>query len=395
MKIKASRNLRIIERAYKAGKRGVGLKGGTRSTKTVSVIQWIVLYCLQNRGKKIAICRDTMANLKRTTMQDLENICLGIGDFDGQALYPALKINKHEGRTTINGNQIWFFGLKDDPMRVHGFDSDVFFINEIISTYKNTFDQLEQRCREFWVGDFNPSEPQSWVYQLEKRNDVVFYVTTFHDNPFLTSAIVDKIKSYEPTEENIESGTADKKQWSIYGLGEVYKGPEIIFPDWELYENEPEAYDYQFFGLDWGWNDPLAFIKVTISGKDLYIRELLYGSEIDESEYIEIITKEPQLTDQQTYLVCDNTEEKSRRALKKAGIPAIAAKKPKGSIMDGIKLIWRYNIHIHQDSYNVQREANEYKFKIDDKTNTVLDIPIDKNNHAWDAIRYPLYRFIK
>lgn len=395
MQIKASKNLRIINKSYNDGKRGVGLKGGTRSTKTVSIIQFIVLYCLRNRGKKIAICRDTMANLKRTTMQDLENICRGLGDFEGQALYPSLRINRHEGFTSINGNSIWFFGLKDDPMRVHGFDTDIFFINEIISTYKNTFDQLEQRCREFWLGDFNPSEPQSWVYKLELRPDVDFYTTTFEDNPFLPKPIIDKIKGYEPTEQNIKNGTADKKQWTIYGIGEVYKGSEVIFPDWDTYSEEPKGFDYVFYGLDWGWNDPLAFIKVTIDANHLYLRELLYGSEIEDSEYTDVILREPELTKQQTYLVCDNTEEKSRRALKRHGIPAIAAKKPAGSIVDGIKLIKRYQIHIHEDSVNIQREANEYKWKIDNKTDTVLDIPVDKHNHSWDAIRYPLYRFIK
>jgi len=336
-----------------------------------------------------------MANLKRTTMQDLEHICNGLGDFEGQALYPGLKINKHEGRCTINGNQIWFFGLKDDPMRVHGFDSDLFFINEMISTYKFTFDQLEQRCRDFWIGDCNPSEPQSWVYKLDLRPDVEMFETTFEDNPFLTPAIIRKIRSYEPTEENIANGTADKKQWTIYGLGQIYKGPEIIFSNWELYEDEPEGHDYIFYGLDWGWNDPLAFVKVTLDGNNLYVRELLYGSEIEEEDYTEVVLREPGLTKQQTYLVCDNTEEKSRRALKRHGIPAIAAKKPKGSIMDGIKLIWRYNLHIHVDSINAQREANEYKFKKDERTDTILDVPIDKHNHIWDAVRYPLYRFIK
>ncbi|GAG65185.1 unnamed protein product, partial [marine sediment metagenome] len=44
-------------------------------------------------------------------------------------------------------------------------------------------------------------------------------------------------------------------------LGEVHKGSEIIFPEWEIYTDEPEGYDHIFFGVDWGWNDPFAFIQ--------------------------------------------------------------------------------------------------------------------------------------
>lgn len=396
MKLKATVNFRAINRAYRRGQRGIVLPGGTRSAKTVSAVQWIVLYCLQNTGKEIAICRDTMANLKRTVLKDLIKICYGQGEYE-HALYPTLHINKTDWNCKINGNTVWFFGLKDDPMRVHGFDSDIFYINEMISTYKNTFDQLEQRCREFWLGDLNPSEPNSWVYQLEKRDDVDFFRTTFKDNPFLTPAIIRKILSYEPTDENVEMGTADKRKWSIYGCGEVYKGAEIIIQEWKPYtdEEEPEGYDYLFYGLDWGWNDPLAFMKVIVDGRRIYIRELLYGSEITKEEYTARIMDEEPLTNHEAYLVCDSSEPKSINELRAKNIPAMAAKKPKGSIMDGIRMLNGYEILIHEDSHNAQYEANNYKYKIDEKTDTVLDIPIDKDNHSWDAVRYPLQTFLK
>ena len=209
-------------------RRGIVLPGGTRSGKTVATLQWLIWYCLSHTGKHIVICRDTLTNLKRTTLTDWNALCYGHGPYTAMA--PNMKLNKSEMIAYLNGNVITFIGLLDDPMRAYGLRSDIFYINEAVSTYKHTFSQLNQRCEEGFILDCNPSLPNSWVYELEKRPDVDFFRTTFLDNPFLPEEIVKEIKSYEPTPENIENGTADEKMWSIYGKGEVFKGPEIIPP---------------------------------------------------------------------------------------------------------------------------------------------------------------------
>lgn len=394
LSIQATINYAQIDDAYRAGDRGILLPGGTRSTKTISALQWIIIYCLSNTGKDIAICRDTMANLKRTTLRDFEALCYGFKGFP--AMYPHLHVNKSDWTCNINGNTIYFFGLKDDPMRVYGFESDIFFINEVVSTYKNTFDQLEQRCREFWILDCNPSEPQSWVYQLPLRFDVREFRTTYKDNPFLGAAQIRKIESYEPTEYNKEQGTADPRKWAIYGQGLVFKGPEIIYPNWTTYTDDdlPEGYDVMLYGLDWGINAPLAVVQIIKNGNDLYVREICYGSGIEMEDLITILKQEEKLAKGNAYLVCDNSEERSIKSLQRAGIKAMKVRKPPGSVLDGIRRIQNMNLKVHQDSVNVQRELNSYKFKVDEKTDTVLDVPEKENDHSMDAIRYPVITFL-
>lgn len=393
MQVKATSNYASIDDAYEQGSRGVVLPGGTRSGKTISALQWLVIYCLKNTGKEIAICRDSLTNLRRTLIKDFEAICRGYNNYD--ALHPQMHMNRSESTVKLNGNNISFFGLNDDPMRVYGFACDVFFINEAINVPRNIFDQLEQRCREFWILDCNPSEPNSWVYQLSKRRDVEEFRSTYLDNPFLPETIIRKIESYEPTEQNDEQGTSDIRKWRIYGKGEVYKGKEIIFSDWDLYTEEPEGYDYCFYGLDWGFNDALACIKLIISDNDLYVREIIYGSNIDDfQDVIDILLNEPLLSGQNTYIVCDTSEPRSIITLSRAGLPAMKTKKGGGSILDGIRKVNQYNIHVHAESTNIQSEFNNYKFKIDTRTDTILDVPVDKHNHACDAIRYPLITFL-
>ncbi len=372
--------------------RGIVLPGGTRSGKTISALQWIIIYCLTHTGKEVVICRDTLTNLKRTTLKDFQALCYGLGDY--AAMCPNMRLNKAELFADINGNTITFIGLLDDPMRVYGLRSDIFYINEAVATYKHTFNQLNQRCEEGWILDCNPSEPNSWVYRLNQRDDVKEFRTTYMDNPFLQDELIREIESYEPIARNIEQGTADERMWSIYGQGLVFKGKEIIYPNWDTYEDEPEGYDHCFFGLDWGINHPLACTKVIVNGNDLYIKEVIYESNLDDlDEIARIINLEPEIARGDTYVVCDNTEGRSVKSLIRAGIPAFAVKKPPGSVLDGIRKVLQFKIHVHIDSVNLQNELNNYKWKVDTKTDSILDVPVKQWDDGLDSVRYPLYTF--
>jgi len=393
MDINATVNFEFIEDNFDSC-RGVCLQGSTRSSKTISALQWIIIYCLRNRGKQIVICRDTLTNLRRTTLKDFKTLCYGSSDFE--ALCPSMKLNKQDMTANINGNSVIFIGLLDDPMRVYGLESDIFYINEAVSTHKHTFNQLNQRCSEGFILDFNPSSPNSWVYQLELRPDVLFFRTTFEDNPFLNEEIVNEIKSYEPTPLNIEHGTADERMWSIYGMGLVFKGKEIIYPNWGTFKDAPKSYDHIFYGLDWGINHPLACVKVWVNGNIIYVKEVLYGSgliDIDK-QVVPTLMKEKLLKDNETYIVCDSSEKKSINTLINNGLPAFGVKKPPGSVEAGIRKVSSFRILVHEESQNIQNELNNYKWKVDNRTDTILDVPVKMYDDALDAIRYVVYTFL-
>ena len=369
------------------------LPGGTRSGKTIGVLQWIIYYCLQNTGKTIVICRDTLTNLKRTTLKDFQELCYGHNDY--APMCTSMRLNKAELTADINGNTIMFIGLLDDPMRVYGLRNDFFYINEAVATYKHTFLQLNQRSEEGGILDCNPSEPNSWVYKLEQRDDVRFFRTTFEDNPFLNDEIVKEIKAYEPTDHNIEQGTADERMWSIYGRGLVFKGKEIIFPNWGTYSEDPTEYDQILFGLDWGTNHALAVTKVIIKGRDCYVREVIYESGLDDLQELgQRMLEQPEIAEGETYVVCDNTESRSMATLIGMNIACIAVKKPPGSVLDGLRKVKQYNILAHEDSHNIHNELNNYKWKVDTRTDSILDIPIKLHDDAMDSIRYPIYTFM-
>lgn len=374
--------------------RGVVLIGGTRSSKTISAIQWIIVYCLRHTNKDIIICRDTLVNLKRTTLKDFTNLCYGFGDFP--SLAPNMKLNKSDNTATINGNNIIFIGLLDDPMRVYGLRNDIFYINEVVGTYIHTFRQLNQRCEDGFILDCNPSAPQSWVYKLKERDDVVEYRSTYEDNPFLPSSIVKEIEGYEPNAINIASGTADERMWSIYGKGVVFKGKEIIYPNWSTYRDEVKDYDHVFYGIDWGINHPLACIRVKANGNNLYLKEVIYESGIKDlsASVTPRLREDFEIIGQENYVICDSAEQKSTNTLQRDEIPAFNVKKPSGSVLTGIRKVQKYNLIVHEDSVNIQKELNNYKWKVDGKTDTILDVPVKEYDDALDAIRYVVYTYL-
>ena len=390
--IEVTSNYQFIEENI-YNNRGIVLIGGTRSSKTISAIQWLIVYCLKNTGKEIVICRDTLVNLKRTTLKDFTNLCCGFGF---PALAPNVKINKSDMTATLNGNNITFIGLLDDPMRVYGLRNDLFYINEVVSTYVHTFRQLNQRCEEGFILDCNPSAPQSWVYKLEEREDVKMYRSTFQDNPFLPASIVKEIEGYAPTAINIASGTADERMWSIYGKGVVFKGKEIIYPEWSTYKDEIQDYDHVFYGVDWGINHPLACIRVKANGNNLYLKEVVYESGIKDLslQLTPRIKEDFEIIGQENYVICDSAEQKSTSTLQADEIPAFNVKKPAGSVLNGIRKMQKYNLIVHEDSVNIQKELNNYKWKVDSKTDAILDVPVKQWDDALDAIRYVIYTYL-
>ena len=46
-----------------------------------------------------------------------------------------------------------------------------------------------------------------------------------------------------------------------------------------------------------------------------------------------------------------------------------------------------YKIHIMASAVNMQKEQRSYKWKVD-KNGDAQNVPIDKFNHLWDAVRY-------
>ena len=231
---------------------------------------------------------------------------------------------------------------------------------------------------------FNPISKQAWIYKdfFEKQlYDVDTLFINYWDNPFCPDSTITFLESLK---------VLDHKRYQVDALGNwgvSYEG--LIYPDFTSI-NPDEMPESQYYGLDFGYNDPCALIEGVLvdtpnqSKKDLFLNELLYESGHTSATLIKRF--ESLKVSKQKKMICDNARPEMIADLKKAGYKAEACNKYKGSVKDGINEVQKYNLKITNTSNNYFDEVSTYCWKEDNET--LLDEPEDSINHLMDAKRY-------
>lgn len=356
-------------------------EGGSRSSKTWSIIQFFILKALKGENLTLTIVRDKLTWVKSTLLKDFEQII----KLYGIDVSPDVNPNRQDQVYNIAGTEFGFFGL-DYTEKLHGRKQDWFWMNEVMESRKADFDQLEMRTQVGGIVDYNPIDDMHWVFDLQKRPDVCVIKSTMLDNPFLPDSIINKIKSYEPTEANIAMGTADAYMWEVYGRGNKARLQGTIFNNWDIIDSIPADAKFMGLGLDFGYtNHPTAIVAMYMMNDEIYLDELLYETGLinaaiaDKLRDLEI--------DISTDILSDSAEPKSIEEIARMGFNAIPVEKGTDSINFGIDIMKSHKMHITKRSSNLELELRRYKWA-EDKTGKSLNKPVDAYNHAIDAARY-------
>lgn len=369
--------------------RVIVLKGGSRSGKTWAIIQVLITLSYQ-KARRITVWRSRRTWTKATVYKDFESYLKNTN------IYSKRDHNQSDLHYRLNRSVFEFGGL-DDAQKLHGLTSDISWLNEGIEATKDDFDQLEMRTNEIIIIDCNPTEEESWVYDLESRSDVLVLHSTFLDNAFLEEAIRRKILGYEPTEFNIKQKTADPYKWSVYGLGVAARKEGLIFPKWEIIPDFPEDATVLGFGLDFGFfPDPAAFGKVGLYNGRLVLHEMMYENELNNI----IIPERPEIPSIQSRLnengisrrdsiIADSAAKGNIKELKTVGFNIEPVLKYPGSVIDGIELMKNYEpFYVTESSVNAIKELKNYTYIKNLATGKFLKDPIDDFNHLMDLFRY-------
>ena len=351
-------------------------QGGTRSGKTYAIVQYLIYRITTAKEPlTISVVRKTLPALRRSVMRDFINIADKLG------IYYLGEHNKSENIFKYNGHTIEFLST-DEPQKIRGAKRDICFINEGNELHFEDFRQLSMRTTKEMIIDFNPSDPVHWLYdEIIEREDCDLFITTYKDNKFLPSELVREIERIRER---------DPDYWLVYGEGQraVFSDRQI-FKGWQYIplKDFPE-FDDTFIGIDFGFsNDPCCIVEVAKVGNKMYINELCYKKGMtnrDIAEFLKSIGKNEILA------YCDSAEPKSIEELRQMDVWAKGATKGAGSINAGISLLKEYDIIVSNESTNIKREQQTY-FWDQLKDETIINKPIDKNNHAMDAIRYAIY----
>ena len=362
----------VLEKNLNASTRIVVNQGGTRSSKTYSLAQLIILKALQSKGKVYTICRKTLPALKGTAYRDFFNI------LESHNLYNPDKHNKSELTYRLNGNEIEFISV-DMPQKIRGRKRNILWLNEANEFAFEDWVQLSLRTTENIYLDFNPSDPYSWIYDnVMNREDCTFIKSTYLDNPFLPEETIKEIERLKKLDSNY---------FEIYGLGNVAQATETIFRQFEIANSVPSEATLIAIGMDFGYsNDPTAIVEVYKLNDDLYINELLYSKGLTNQD-IGNKLREFGVT-RQTEIIYDSAEPKSGEEIRRLGFSMFPSKKGADSINMGIDVLRRFKLHITKNSINAINEFKYYKWLVDKNGHVINKPATNQSDHLIDAIRY-------
>lgn len=369
--------------------------GGSSSGKSFFLAQRCILDMLEGKRNYLVV-RNVRATIKNTTFNEIKKAI--IATTGGK--YFAINNSDLTITCTLNNKQIMFAGLDDvEKLKsitpIDGVVTDI-WIEEATETAYESYKQLRKRLRgkasvkKRVILSFNPILKTHWIFTeffggwVDSKNyytDDLLTIrkTTYKDNMFLEEDDIAELEN-----------ETDPYFYDVYTLGNWGVLGKVIFKNWSVEDLSglKKSADKLKLGLDWGFSDdPTAWIKTYYdrSKKTIYILDELYRCELTNDVLIDILQNEKQIG--HTPLPCDSSNPDRIYELCRAGITAFPVAKGAGSIEFGIDWLLRQKIVIDVQCQNFKNEIQQYQWK-EDKFGNALRVPVDKNNHLLDALRY-------
>ncbi len=319
--------------------------GGSSSGKSFFLAQRCVLENL--KGVNYLVVRNVAKTLRESTFAEIKKAISGMG-LDGK-----YKINETNLTITCekNGAQIIFRGLDGGAEKLKSITPmkgviDRAWIEEATETSRNAYLQIKKRLRGISkhgakqiIFSFNPVLREHWIYKeffdgwsdSQKRliNDIKsisILKTTYRDNRFLAEDDIDSLEN-----------ESDPYYYNVYTLGNFGILGNVIFKNWRIEDlhEQKKSFDHIYNGLDFGYTNPTAFIRVHVDmdRKQIFVLNEMY---LRGASY-ESIAESVKAVIGCEYITCDNEDSRGIFMLNGMGINAMAAKKGPNSVLTGIK----------------------------------------------------------
>ncbi|MCQ2743506.1 MAG: PBSX family phage terminase large subunit [bacterium] len=292
------------------------------------------------------------------------------------------------------GQRIYFRGL-DDPLKVTSITVSIgclcwLWIEEAYEISKESdFDMLQESIRgqvpnglfKQMTITFNPWSERHW---LKRRffdvvdGDILAITTNYLCNEWLDES--DR-KMFSDMKKN------NPDRYEVAGLGNWGVVGHVVFRNYRVADLSQNMmrFDNIRLGMDFGWNDPTAVIKIHLdkNAKKIYVIDEIYRQELKDSELLKMAKE----FCGNNYVTCDCAEPKIINLLASNNVRAVPCVKGADSIMRGIRYLQDFEIIIDNKCKNFIDEISMYRFD-EDKFGNLLERPVDENNHLLDALRY-------
>ena len=367
LNINTSKTYRDIENS----KRICILQGGTRSSKSYSALQWILVKALTEPNMVFSIVRKSFPSMRVSIMRDWIGILKGLDIWSDDNWSATEHIYQFD-----NGSIVEFMSIDSSEKR-KGSARDYLFVDEANELSREDWFQLFIRTRKKSIIAYNPSfGTTNYIFtEIHTHPEADLFISTYKDNPFLEKQLIEEIERLQ---------FINPEYYKIYGLGLPGNNVGTIFSI-NIVDAIPDEAEFVAFGMDYGFSvDPSTLVCIAKLDRDLYIDELLYKKGMVTSD---IIAELKRLDIGRNEIWGDSAEPRLIEEIYRSGFNIKPVKKGKDSVRLGIDLMQQYRLHVTKRSMNTIKEFGEYVWMVD-KNGNFENIPVDYSNHSIDAIRY-------
>ncbi len=367
LQINTSKTYRDIDKSRKI----CILQGGTRSGKSHSALQWLIVKALSENGTAISVVRKSFPSMRVSILRDFQQIMKGLGIWNEDNWSTTAHIYIFD-----NDSYIEFLSV-DNAEKRKGTSRDYLFIDECNELSREDYFQLFIRTRKKTIIAYNPSfGTNNYIFnEIHTHPESDLYISTFRDNPYLEQSIIDEILRLKET---------NAEYYKIYGEGQPGNNIGTIFSI-NVIDEIPEGATFLAFGMDYGFTvDPSTLVTVSRKDNNLYLDELLYRTGMVTGDIINYLKS---LDIGRNEIWADSAEGRLIEEIYRAGFNIKPVKKGPDSVRMGIDLMMNYKLWVTKRSHNMIREFSEYVWMID-KNGNFENKPVDYSNHCIDAVRY-------
>jgi phage terminase large subunit len=375
--------------------------GGRGAGKSESIARCLLIMSLQ---KKVRIlCTRELQNSITDSVHKLLSDLISELELDG-----FFTVTQHSIKN-IYGSEFLFKGLKNNVNEIKSLQGiDYVWVEEAERVSENSWQVLIPTIREedseIWV-IFNPESVDSATYSrfvAKPPPDSIVVKINWDDNPWFPD-VLKKEMEYD------RKVNPEKYDWIWEGNPRTLNDAQVFKGKWIAEDFKTPPMDSMlekrfFYGADWGFSpDPLAGIRCYVVGNVLYIDQEVYRVGVELGQIgKELEQRMPEIKKWPCY--GDSARPDIISMLQKEGFTQLRGVKKSidGGQSNKLKFVEAgidylksfEKIVIHPSCKNTIEEFKLYSYKVDNNTDEVLPIIIDKYNHIIDSLRYALSTYI-
>lgn len=351
--------------------------GGAGSGKSVFLTQRTVLRVLREPGHRILVVRKVASTLRNSVYRLFKDV---IGDWGLSHLFTFS--DSYLNIRCVNGSEIIFVGLDNAEKlkSVAGITS--IWCEEATELSEKDFNQLDLRLRgrgehhkEVCLS-FNPISETHWLkkrFYDVVRPDVFTLTTTYKDNRFLDDHYVEVLEALKDS---------DPVYYAVYCLAQWGSTGNLVWNNYKVKDFPLDQFDQLYAGLDFGFNDPSAFLVIGVKDSELYIVKEFYQTHLTNRELMDRLAVYRGLR-----ITADCAEPDRIKEFYQHGFNISPCKKYKGSVKHDIDFIRGKKIWVHPSCKHFLAEISGYTYQTD-MNGQPTEEPIGVNDHLMAALRY-------